>query len=218
MGSGFTMIDNDLVKSIPSIGMAAFTVYVVLKMHTNSTGIAWPSVSTVAGLAGMTVRSVRRAIAVLQAKGLIQVEHRKDASGRDVPNRYILPPVGESDTKAPLVVLSCQGEGDTNDLGRVTPEHHEQEPIEQEPIRTRHGKAASRFVRPSIEEIRVYCAERKNRVDAQQWFDYYESNGWKVGKNPMSDWKAAVRTWERNGFHSNGQFKRPVEPQKPYRN
>lgn len=55
-----------------------------------------------------------------------------------------------------------------------------------------------RFVKPSLEEVHEYCQERKNNVDAQRWFDYYSANGWKVGKNPMKDWKAAVRTWERN--------------------
>ena len=55
-----------------------------------------------------------------------------------------------------------------------------------------------RFSKPTIEEIQAYCLERNNTVDPQRFFDYYESNGWKVGKNPMKDWKASVRTWERS--------------------
>ena len=51
--------------------------------------------------------------------------------------------------------------------------------------------------RPTLEEVKAYCSERGNKVDPERWFDYYTSNGWKVGKNPMKDWKAAVRTWER---------------------
>ena len=50
---------------------------------------------------------------------------------------------------------------------------------------------------PTLEEVKEYCTERGNKVDPERWFDYYTSNGWKVGKNPMKDWKAAVRTWER---------------------
>ena len=42
-------------------------------------------------------------------------------------------------------------------------------------------------------------AERGKGVDAQKWYDYYSANGWRVGKNPMKDWKAAIRTWERSG-------------------
>jgi hypothetical protein len=55
-----------------------------------------------------------------------------------------------------------------------------------------------RFVKPTIEDIFNYCSERENNVDIRRFFDYYESNGWKVGKNPMKDWKASVRTWEKN--------------------
>lgn len=57
-----------------------------------------------------------------------------------------------------------------------------------------------RFSPPTLEEVKAYCDERKNRVDPQRFIDYYESNGWKVGKNPMKDWKAAVRTWERGNY------------------
>lgn len=56
----------------------------------------------------------------------------------------------------------------------------------------------NRFVKPSVEEIRAYCEERKNGIDAEYFYDYYESKGWMIGKNKMKDWKASVRTWERN--------------------
>lgn len=55
-----------------------------------------------------------------------------------------------------------------------------------------------RFVKPTIEEVSDYCDERNNDVDAEKFYDYYSSNGWKVGKNSMKDWKASVRTWEKN--------------------
>ena len=59
-------------------------------------------------------------------------------------------------------------------------------------------KPLKRFTAPTIEEVKEYCSERKNGVDAERFVNYYTANGWKVGKNPMKDWKAAVRTWERN--------------------
>lgn len=59
-----------------------------------------------------------------------------------------------------------------------------------------------RFAPPTLEDVQAYCSERKNNVDPQRFIDYYSSNGWKVGKNPMRDWKAAVRTWERSGYDS----------------
>lgn len=57
-----------------------------------------------------------------------------------------------------------------------------------------------RFEKPTLSEIKQYCIERGNKVDAQHFFDYYESNGWKVGKNSMKNWQAAVRTWEKNSY------------------
>ena len=57
-----------------------------------------------------------------------------------------------------------------------------------------------RFVPPTIDEVKAYCRERQNGVDAERFIDYYTSNGWLVGKNKMKDWKAAVRTWERSSY------------------
>ena len=69
---------------------------------------------------------------------------------------------------------------------------------------------AKRFTPPTLEDVTAYCIERANNIDAQHFIDYYTSNGWLVGKNKMKDWKAAVRTWERNGYSSNTS--RPSKP------
>lgn len=61
-----------------------------------------------------------------------------------------------------------------------------------------------KFVKPTVEEVSSYCLERKNKIDAQRFVDYYEAKGWMIGKNSMKDWKAAIRTWEKNdGSFSN---------------
>lgn len=57
-------------------------------------------------------------------------------------------------------------------------------------------KELKRGTRPTIEEVRDYCAQRGNRISAEAFVAYYEANGWKVGRNPMKDWKACVRSWE----------------------
>ena len=59
-------------------------------------------------------------------------------------------------------------------------------------------KINKKFVKPTIEEISDYCHERNNTIDAESFFNFYESKGWMVGKSQMKDWKAAVRTWEKN--------------------
>lgn len=62
-------------------------------------------------------------------------------------------------------------------------------------------RTREKFTPPTLEQVKAYCQERNNNVDPQRWLDHYTSNGWKVGRNPMKDWKAAVRTWERSGYN-----------------
>ena len=62
---------------------------------------------------------------------------------------------------------------------------------------------------PTREEVATYCRERGNRIEPQQFFDFYSSNGWRVGRNPMKDWKAAVRNWERKGGYTTNDNGRP---------
>ena len=51
---------------------------------------------------------------------------------------------------------------------------------------------------PPLELVKEYCHERGNKVDPERWFDFYQAKGWLIGKNKMKDWRAAVRTWEKN--------------------
>ncbi|MFQ9209549.1 MAG: hypothetical protein ACLR3S_10765, partial [Clostridium fessum] len=60
------------------------------------------------------------------------------------------------------------------------------------------AKKVARFIPPTVDEVQAYCEERKNGVDARCFVDFYESKNWVVGKAKMKNWKAAVRTWERN--------------------
>ena len=79
---------------------------------------------------------------------------------------------------------------------------------------TRYGDSAgdvAPLANLTVEEVKEYCKERKNSVDADTFVDFYQSKGWLVGKNPMKDWKAAVRTWERNRQSSSNTT--PSKPQ-----
>jgi hypothetical protein len=61
------------------------------------------------------------------------------------------------------------------------------------------------FVKPTIEELIDYCNKNVLNVDPENFIDYYNSNGWKVGKNAMKDWQATARTWHRNNKNNNNQ-------------
>lgn len=85
-----------------------------------------------------------------------------------------------------------------NNVTGLLQERYVEKEIEKEKeIDTDSMVHRKRFTAPTIEDVMAYCKERGNRVDPERFIDYYTSNGWKVGKNPMKDWKAAVRTWER---------------------
>ena len=65
---------------------------------------------------------------------------------------------------------------------------------------------AKRFTPPTLDDVRAYCIERGKGVDADKWYNHYTANGWKVGRNSMKDWKAAVRTWEpKEGAETHGR-------------
>lgn len=94
-------------------------------------------------------------------------------------------------------------------------EEKEKEELLKKDISNEISKKSTRqkkFVPPTVEEVAAYCLERKNKVNAAYFVDHYTSNGWKVGKQNMKDWKAAVRTWEKNGYNQPIKKQDAVEP------
>lgn len=94
-------------------------------------------------------------------------------------------------------------------------EEKEKEELLKKDISNEISKKSTRqkkFVPPTVEEVAAYCLERKNKVNAAYFVDHYTSNGWKVGKQNMKDWKAAVRTWEKNGYNQPSKKQDAVEP------
>ena len=67
------------------------------------------------------------------------------------------------------------------------------------------------FLKPTVDDVKAYCQERGNKVDPYQFVDFYESKGWKVGNQPMKDWKAAVRTWEKRDSGKSSPSKTPYK-------
>ena len=66
----------------------------------------------------------------------------------------------------------------------------------------KESRKSNRFAPPSVDDVRAYCLERGNNIDPDKFVDYYTGNGWMIGRNKMKDWRAAVRSWERNDFNS----------------
>ena len=73
---------------------------------------------------------------------------------------------------------------------------------------------SKRFTPPTLDEVQSYCEERNNNINAQRFIDFYSCKGWMVGKNKMTDWKAAIRTWEQRDKAQN----QPPQEEKPFKN
>lgn len=138
--------------------------------------------------------------------GVIVIKHwrmhntlRKD---RYTPTNFQeeLKQLGIKDNKA--YTLGCQTVAKRLPQVSIEEVSIEEESIEKE---SKEKKTRSRFSPPTLEEVKTYCLERGNNVDPERFINYYTSNGWKVGKNPMKDWKAAVRTWERDDKPKKGK-------------
>ena len=79
---------------------------------------------------------------------------------------------------------------------------------------TPKAEKKERFKAPTVEEVQEYCTERGNNIDAQHFIDYYSARGWMLGKNHIKDWKACIRTWERNDSFK--PQKHNAQPEKKY--
>jgi hypothetical protein len=90
----------------------------------------------------------------------------------------------------PMVGNHVNGVGNVrNKLGNdVTPNHKNHH----------ESSITTRFIPPSIDEVKTYCQERKNGIDPQAFVDHYQASGWIRGKTKIKDWRACVRTWEKN--------------------
>ncbi len=101
-------------------------------------------------------------------------------------------------------------------------DHDQDQDQDQDQVSTVAPKGATargaRFTPPTVPDVAGYCAERGNRVDAQAFVDHYAAKGWKIGTTPMKDWRAAVRTWERQGGQTGQQARAAPGGAKPHFN
>ena len=94
-----------------------------------------------------------------------------------------------------FLTTTCQP--DDNQENNLCPQLDAPEESRREESRVEEKKVSSRFTPPTLEEVISYCRERQNSVEANNFINHYEANGWMRGKNKIKDWKACVRTWEQ---------------------
>ena len=179
------------------------------------------NVEMLASVTGHQIGTVKQALSIFKDLGLIDVLENGAIYMLDIQN-FIGRGSSEADRKREY---RQRIESDRTNVQTKVRQISEKSPPEieielekeikiEKEIDTKANKSpnkAKRFVKPTLSEIEQYCIERNNNVNAEQFFDYYESNGWKVGKNSMKDWKAAVRTWERSEYRKPNSKKNSKE-------
>lgn len=167
-----------------------------------------------ASVTGHQVGTIKQALSMFKELGLIEILENGAIYMLDIQNF-----IGKGSTEADRQRLYDRRISEERKQKKLTQSRNLEEILEKstpeieielekdiEIEKEIHSSAKStttkrkRFEKPTLSEIKAYCIERNNNVDAQHFFDYYESNGWKVGKNSMKNWQAAVRTWEKNSY------------------
>lgn len=138
---------------------------------------------------GLSVKQIRTCLERLSDEGKIVTKGASKWTKITICNyeSYMLDgeDVGQTNGKQ----TASRGQADGEQMGT---------PKEDKKVINKKSNSSRRFVKPTIEQIAAYCKEKGYDVDAERFFNYYESKGWVVGKSPMKDWKAAVRTWASN--------------------
>ena len=178
----------------------------------NVSGYCHASNSYFCELYGVSIACVKSWISDLKRYGYVDVEVVRDSSNNVIERKI-----------RPLSTPSAKNlaEGSDKNLAEASARKVADPRPEKWPCNitstnntSKNKRESAREARPkSIEDVRAYCRERNNRVNVDKWYAYYESIGWKVGRNPMKDWKAAIRKWEaddgcgprpKGGTQSNG--------------
>ena len=168
-----------------------------------------------ASVTGHQVGTVKQALSMFKELGLIEILENGAIYMLDIQNF-----IGKGSTEADRQRLYDRRISDERKQKKLTQSRNLEEILEKSTpeieielekeikIEKEIDSSAStttkrkRFEKPTLSEIEQYCIERNNNINAAHFYDYYESNGWKVGKNSMKDWKAAVRTWERSEYRN----------------
>src|ERR1039458_2891774 len=188
-----------------------FVLIILADYHNTDEKSTWPSITTLADDCLMTPRGVQQILARLENSGFIVKKSgcgRGNVSGYQIVGIDIekdeLETTNDGASFAVRRVHRCAEKGEQTLHSQVINPAQPTSAIRKEPKEPK--SRWSRQAHPTLEEVRSYCTERQNCVDPEKWFDYYSAKGWRVGRNPMKDWKAAVRTWEKN-YYGNGNGK-----------
>lgn len=168
----------------------------------NKNGICWASNSYFANLYGVSNTTISTLIKNLVDRGYIETEIIYREGTKEILNRYlkIFKDPYLKNFKYPMQKNLKDNNTSINNTS----------------INIKENIKRKVFKKPTLEELREYCISASLSVDYQYFYDYYESNGWKVGKNLMKDWKATLRNWNRRNNQNKKEISNNYEVGKIY--
>lgn len=195
--NGYAQVPRSLLESDWSNEPETFLVLLRLIIMANFKETDWrgihlmpgeiiTSLESLSSQSGLSVRKIRTSLNRLKTTGYLTCE---------ATNRY---------TRIFLTDKAFfQGYSNKSDMQNDTRTDNQstckrQQRKNDKKIDVARAPSSRRFTPPTVEEVTAYCHERGNNVNAQRLVDFYEASGWMRGKSPIRDWKACVRTWERN--------------------
>lgn len=155
---------------------------------TSKTGSCWASNTYFSSLYNVKPNAIATWIRHLKEKKYIEIDYQYKDNTKEIQQRIIKIGGIQKDTTSYPKEYEGGIQKDTHNNTSNTNNTSKKEIYKE------------RFKKPTLDEVKEYCLERQNGIDAQYFIDYYTKIGWVYGKNkiPIKDWKACIRTWERN--------------------
>lgn len=194
MHMGFYAIIPATVRYDNRIPANAKLLYGEITALCNERGYCWATNAHFAELYDVKNRSITNWLSALEEAGYIQREEIYEKGTKRVQERRIY-----------IVENNC----DTPSKNFPTPlENNFLTPTKESSKGIIQVNNKINNIPPQRNDVVNYINQQGYNVDADRWFAYYESNGWKVGRNKMKDWKACIRTWQTNGFNKKQSLKK----------
>ena len=199
----YTRVKNGFVQDMSLSLKAKGLMLVILSLPDD-----WDfSIKGLSYMTNLSEQVVIKLVKELKSAGYITQKKVKNKQGQFVSYEwdvYDLPELNKNRTSAKpnfsKTELRKNRTSEKPNYGKLTPKqitNNNKELNITNDVNKQREAQLKKFTPPTVDEVRTYCQERGNSVDPEAFCDFYTSKGWKVGKNPMKDWKAAVRTWEK---------------------
>ena len=209
-----TIVESDVSSSAKAVMVC------LLNYRNSKTGLCFPSMTTIADGSGLQPTAAKKAISDLKDSGLIEWESKVPKRGNAKVNHYTLlfiwaysdhmddhmddhmnDHIGDRSGDRSGNQSGDRSEYDHKPIGTNRNQKEPKELIPPSGDKPEKPKAPRKvFKPPTVEEVAAYCQERKNTVDPATLVDHYTAANWFRGKTKIKDWKACVRTWEKNSY------------------